>query len=204
IPVLGKLLFYTTSLPVDESVLASSQSDVPDYLYTTPSRKAYPSQRERSRRHCRLVHADPPGILLANSINYDQILLAVHGAFEGQRASSNVSVDNILLSADGSRGVLIDFEHIKRFNESALSGPPRSRSNYEPIGHSYSMSLEVERARYMFIPEPKYDLDKEYCPPPTPPPWFRNPLHDVESIWWILVWATLHFIETGILDEYRE
>ncbi|PVF99594.1 hypothetical protein CPB86DRAFT_281951 [Serendipita vermifera] len=76
------------------------------------------------RQHRRLVHAESPGIAFNNLINYDQILTALAGAlqacqsiFSAGYVHRNISSSNVMLSANGSKGILIDFEHVKAFKE---------------------------------------------------------------------------------------
>jgi hypothetical protein len=65
-------------------------------------------------------------------------------------------------------------------------------------GDRFFRSAEVEIGEFIFVPN-TYDPERMEIQSILPT-WFRNPLHDIESIWWIMVWATLHFTETGILD----
>ena len=49
------------------------------------------------------------------------------------------------------------------------------------------MAVEVNAQRFYFLPH------KDPTAPTFPSvPWFHNPIHDVESAWWIVVWALCH------------
>lgn len=83
------------------------------------------------------------------------------------------------------------------------------------------MSVEAASRRYLFIPDtdvPKvamtYTLDDETMPEPTagrapdtssaPPKWRHNVLHDLESIWWVALWAAFTFRPAGVTPEERD
>lgn len=51
------------------------------------------------------------------------------------------------------------------------------------------MSAEVAKQRYLFVQE-----NQAKALLAGAPAWRHNPLHDLDSIWWIAVWATLNFI----------
>lgn len=51
-----------------------------------------------------------------------------------------------------------------------------------PQGTDLFMAAEVASGAYNFVPE---DMEQ--------PMWTHNALHDVESIWWIALWAIFTF-----------
>jgi hypothetical protein len=75
----GELSFFSATLPMKRKAVRDSWEDVSTYLMF-----AYPVRTpDVSRRHWRLVYADPPGIPFHDLKNYDQMLLALHGALQG-------------------------------------------------------------------------------------------------------------------------
>lgn len=57
------------------------------------------------------------------------------------------------------------------------------------------MAVEVHIQQYIFRPPqlPSITIDI-----PVQNFWRFNPLHDLESIWWIALWSLLHIVPTGI------
>lgn len=170
-------------------------------------------KRDIRRRHNRLVCADPPGNTLCHLRTYDEMFRALTGALKALRAMYSVgylhrkiSNNNIILSGDGSKGILIDFERVKKYSEADL---PQAKNHDRETDLRQFMSVEVDLPEewFSFIPDPY----PPKFPPRTPsleehertsqlPDWFYNPIHDMESIWWVAVWATLFFMETGKLN----
>ena len=69
-------------------------------------------------------------------------------------------------------------------------------------GTSYFVAVEVTSQAYLFRPPPPRMQGAEYEKgPPYPRPkhykFFRNPLHDLESLWWIAV----YFIVNKMVDQ---
>jgi hypothetical protein len=58
----------------------------------------------------------------------------------------------------------------------------------------------VDARRFYFLPE---NLE---APTPRPVPWFHNPIHDMESAWWIAVWAFCYlkqWVSDSLFTNYR-
>lgn len=53
------------------------------------------------------------------------------------------------------------------------------------------MSFEVHHQAFYFAPQELMPADV------SEPTWQHNPLHDVDSVWWISIWATLSFMDKG-------
>ncbi|KAJ6511306.1 hypothetical protein C8R47DRAFT_729886 [Mycena vitilis] len=90
----------------------------------------------------------------------------------------DVSAGNILF-VDG-QGKLTDLEYIKSFKGTQL---PQSHERF--IGTADYTAGEAAGGMYCFIPF--VDLN-----PPLPPPFRFNPLHDLESTFWIGLWVILY------------
>ena len=61
------------------------------------------------------------------------------------------------------------------------------------------MAVEVESQRYLFLPDPEDPQSdtsrpdvRTLLPKLPPPPFVANPLHDLESAWWIVIWILFH------------
>ncbi|KAJ6511308.1 hypothetical protein C8R47DRAFT_730009 [Mycena vitilis] len=91
----------------------------------------------------------------------------------------DVSPGNILF-IDG-QGKLTDLEYLKSFKGTQLPQP-----NERFIGTTDYTSGEAAAGTYCFIP---FSQDPD---PPLPPPFRFNPLHDLESTFWIGLWVILH------------
>ncbi|KAJ3966400.1 hypothetical protein EV361DRAFT_571439 [Lentinula raphanica] len=111
----------------------------------------------------------------------------------------DVSGGNVYWFADGATGLLGDFEYAIRMSE-----PVRDDV---PTGTPYFMASEVISRHYIYtirITErpppstssnpfkPKSEPEDEKYIPPIPRrqrPFSHNPIHDLESIWWIIVFV---------------
>ncbi|KAI9568135.1 hypothetical protein HD554DRAFT_2022465 [Boletus coccyginus] len=93
------------------------------------------------------------------------------------------SVGNVIWVLDESGnlvGKLGDFEYAKEV-DSSVSHDVRT-------GTMHFMAVEVESQRYLFRPQHLPPKGTNHVPNPIPS--FRmNFLHDVESVWWALVWV---------------
>ncbi|PVF91349.1 hypothetical protein CPB86DRAFT_353309 [Serendipita vermifera] len=163
------------------------------------------------RLHQRLVYDEQPGIQFTELSSYQEILTAIPGGLKALQAINavgyihrDVTAHNIILSADRSRGLLIDFEHAKEFSE--MTAPRSKRRDYRSAESNF-MAVEVAKnlAPFLFYKVPTLNpLDQDTSKlQKTVREWFHYPLHDLESIWWILVWSTLAFSETGSMDSAR-
>ncbi|PVF91348.1 hypothetical protein CPB86DRAFT_745741 [Serendipita vermifera] len=173
------------------------------------------AKKETRRCHSRLVYTDPPGITFRDLHTHDEMFTALTGALKALNALYSVGYvhrkltnSNIILSKDSSKGVLIDFEFTQRFSELPL---PNTTNPDRQTDLRQFMSVEVDLRDnfFLFVPqEPiKFPLIQPSTPPEKPeripppvPEWFHNPIHDMESIWWIAIWSTLFFTRTGLLD----
>ncbi|KAI5994284.1 hypothetical protein F5J12DRAFT_962663 [Pisolithus orientalis] len=90
----------------------------------------------------------------------------------------DVSATNSLRA--GEVGKLADLEYAKRMNDTNRHGIRTGTVNF--------MACEVEGQTYLFKP-PGF-FDEVYSPP------FRfNPLHDMESLWWIQTWILYYHVD---------
>ncbi|KAF9236556.1 hypothetical protein BU15DRAFT_49861 [Melanogaster broomeanus] len=102
----------------------------------------------------------------------------------------DISSANVLRYGD--RGLIMDLEYAKKMDSSDLSHDVRT-------GTLDFMACEVEAQKYLFISQRLELPDDEAMPALTlvaRPPFHANPLHDLESSWWILMWV-LHYHVDG-------
>ncbi|QRW10339.1 kinase domain protein [Ceratobasidium sp. AG-Ba] len=123
------------------------------------------------RRHYRIVFEEIGG---------SEGIHAIHMSGHVHR---DISSGNILLvpgrGNEGARGVVIDLEYIKKISSDSDSHDVKT-GTYEFI------AIEVTQSSYVHVPD-------EGCKFATPP--FRqNPLHDLESVWWICVWLGFRLV----------
>ncbi|KAF8119863.1 hypothetical protein EV363DRAFT_1194704 [Boletus edulis] len=96
----------------------------------------------------------------------------------------NISAGNVLRC--GHQGKIADLEYARALNLSGESHDVRT-------GTPDFMACEVEGQRYLFLSDPSMLPEGDGAPiVPVPPPFRFNPLHDLESWWWIPTWV-LHY-----------
>ncbi|KAG8683067.1 hypothetical protein FRC11_014008, partial [Ceratobasidium sp. 423] len=159
---------------------------------------------KHARKHYRIVFREI-GTPVHDLHKFADVFIATQGGWEGLHAMHlsgyvhrDVSAGNILLVGrhGNKRGVIMDLEYAKAVDDT-------SGSKDEKTGTSKFMATEVAftnhhrlgtlRASLRPIPTLKELLASsrpcELCPSLPPPPSFRhNPLHDMESVWWLCVW----------------
>ncbi|CAE6383769.1 unnamed protein product [Rhizoctonia solani] len=143
-----------------------------------------------SRQHYRIVFKEV-GVPVHRLRNYQDIITAITGGSEGLYAihltnqiHRDISSGNIMLvQEDGkeARGVIIDLEYIQRL-DSTIDSHGAKKGTYEFI------AVEVAAEEYLSEAEPEESLDTQTTPRIVRP--FRqNPLHDLESVWWLCIWV---------------
>ncbi|KAE9396579.1 hypothetical protein BT96DRAFT_922045, partial [Gymnopus androsaceus JB14] len=112
----------------------------------------------------------------------------------------DLSAGNVYWYAEGSRGLLGDFEYAKlRTNNTAheiRTGTPYFMAA-ETLSHAYlfqprprTTSTHRQPLRYTPDYKPrKVDVSAPINKKPPPPPFAYNSLHDLESVWWILMYV---------------
>ncbi|KAJ6488470.1 hypothetical protein C8R47DRAFT_1215715 [Mycena vitilis] len=179
-----------------------------------------PPRRYVNRRQCRMLFQ---GTLVPLHLLRDagdqarvladmpplQVLLAV------DRVHRDLSPTNIMLDRKTGRGILTDLEYTVRYGQ-ASQGDIKT-------GTPYFWSVEVEQnGTYLFTTVDAEDEDNSLNLDELVPlsetisrnpedeeitagnPFFHNILHDLESVWWMMLWATLFFIPTDELGESRK
>ncbi|PVF92587.1 hypothetical protein CPB86DRAFT_819506 [Serendipita vermifera] len=197
--------FYSPTPPPETENLSAFED--PTYnVVEYPSESDQWDTKDALRCHWRLIYVDPPGIAFSDIKQYDGMLLALIGALKALRAiysvgyiHRRVSSSNILLKEDGTNGVLIDFEFAQKFSEFRQSAVQEEGF---PTGKFFkAVEVSLPTNAFLFIPRRSSKSSSEPKTSRYPvTPWFHNPIHDIESIWWICIWLTLFYTETGILD----
>ncbi|KAI0769548.1 hypothetical protein BC629DRAFT_791096 [Irpex lacteus] len=100
----------------------------------------------------------------------------------------DISAGNLLIVAGVVK--ISDLEYAKRMDD------PTTHEHGRSPGTPMFQSVEAEAHRYRFLPrqlKPPGPSSKGKKPKPVvlPPPFRYNPLHDLESLWWLLVWLLL-------------
>ncbi|KAF9230900.1 hypothetical protein BU15DRAFT_83049 [Melanogaster broomeanus] len=126
----------------------------------------------------------------------DEVLETLEHALKGleymHRAGwvhRDISSGNVLRCNHQSK--IADLEYAKSLTASGESHDVRT-------GTTDFMACEVEGHRYLFFKRrPTVVISAKYAPvPPEDQPFRFNPLHDLESWWWILTWV-LHYNVDG-------
>ncbi|KAF9233709.1 hypothetical protein BU15DRAFT_53550 [Melanogaster broomeanus] len=150
------------------------------------------------KRHFRLVFAEvaEPAFQLKNLTAVTQTLgdavkalKWLHGAGWVHR---DISSGNVMRY--NHQGLIVDLEYAKRMNSSDPSHDVRT-------GTADFMACEVEAQRYLFVEKSAKAGPRSYFTPVTAPvvrpPFRANPLHDLESLWWILMWVIHYHVDGG-------
>ncbi|KAJ3823100.1 hypothetical protein F5880DRAFT_1569583 [Lentinula raphanica] len=140
---------------------------------------------------------------LANTLHAIKgILIALYLIHSAGWIHRDVSGGNLYYYKDRDAGLLGDLEYAKRADEeskqTARVGTPTFMA-LEAIVGSYLFQRAPVRPPALTTPPDLFSmLNNEWCPPqPISPvkkysPFARNALHDLESVWWVLVWVLLH------------
>ncbi|KAJ7094076.1 hypothetical protein B0H15DRAFT_882400 [Mycena belliarum] len=161
--------------------------------------------RCRSRKHYRIVFKEV-GVALESLKTLPDVMRTLSDATHALRllhqlglVHRDVSAGNILL-VDGV-GKLSDLEYMHSFK-----GQQPPAKVYRTMGTPEFTSAEVAACEYLYRPFIGVDLDDDNLLPP-PPFWF-NPLHDLESLMWIAVFTVAYLKQDTairmkrILDTY--
>ncbi|KAI6154649.1 hypothetical protein BKA82DRAFT_1005590 [Pisolithus tinctorius] len=188
-------LLHESDLPADCSSYALPVDGKQKAEPTKPSEGLPPSfsrtpgatkhSKIHHRIHFRLVFKEvcTPIYKLQRLDTVFQTLQDIHKALEYLHSVGwvhrDVSAANSLRA--GEVGKLADLEYAKRMNDTNKHEIRTGTVNF--------MACEVEGQKYLFKP-PGY-FDEVYSRPP-----FRfNPLHDMESLWWIQTWTLYYHVD---------
>ncbi|PVF92586.1 hypothetical protein CPB86DRAFT_819505, partial [Serendipita vermifera] len=160
--------------------------------------------RDTLRYHWRLVYVGSPGIAFSDIKQYDGMLLALIDALKALQAiysagyiHRHVSSTNILSTEDGTKGLLIDFKYAQKFTEFPQSGIDEEDITTGELFKPMETLMPIKTFLFRpHKPSTNPEIEKYYNLP-----WFHNPIHDMESIWWIAIWLTLFYTETGEVDD---
>ncbi|KIM22535.1 hypothetical protein M408DRAFT_28662, partial [Serendipita vermifera MAFF 305830] len=145
-------------------------------------------RRGNRRKHYRIVFKGKAGQALHDISSPREYFTGLLGGVKALRAlrkagyiHRDLSTGNVLLvkgdQGKADHGVLIDLEYAKRFPDTG------EESHNVRTGTFEFMACEVDARDFLFLPDTSDD---------TVVPWFHNPIHDIESIWWIAVWDYRH------------
>ncbi|CAE6357172.1 unnamed protein product [Rhizoctonia solani] len=153
-----------------------------------------PILSKHPRQHYRIVFKEV-GKPVHQLRKWTDVFIAIQGGWEGLYAMHlcgyvhrDVSCGNILLVSgpSGKRGVIIDLEYAKHIDD--VSSPHDVKT-----GTAQFMATEVAFVKHKRL----YDVRAAESMLEPLPPFRHNPLHDVESIWWICIWMMFYLIPAG-------
>ncbi|TFY59786.1 hypothetical protein EVG20_g7656 [Dentipellis fragilis] len=120
----------------------------------------------------------------------EHCLLALQLLFLIGWVHRDISSGNLLWFEAGGRGILSDFEYAKKFD------PDGQQSSDPKMGTSYFMAIEIQRQRYFSsyrlpsrAPHTWANIDDTFKVPAQKPRIIYNFEHDLESFFWLLLWA---------------
>ncbi|CAE6488701.1 unnamed protein product [Rhizoctonia solani] len=174
---------------------------------------------KNARQHYRMVVKEI-GDPVHSLRNFTDIFTAIQGGWKGlhaihrsKRVHRDVSGGNILLvpasKALPKRGVIMGLEYAKKIDD--MSAPHDMRTGTEAFMATEVVCMKHHRLdvlRSTFDP-PSEDSDLEQedntalAPTLVPalPPFRHNPLHDMESIWWLCVWMMFRLVPSDVSGE---
>ncbi|CAE6534567.1 unnamed protein product [Rhizoctonia solani] len=167
-----------------------------------PSGGAIPFRLSKHARHHYRIVFKEIGKPVHGLRNFTDVFIAIRGGWEGLHAMHlcgyvhrDVSSGNILLVEPhgNKRGVIMDLEYAKKMDD--MNEPHDVKT-----GTAAFMATEVasaEHHRLGLLRTPCLgDLPPVFQPlssePPQLPPFRHNPLHDMESVWWLCVWMMFY------------
>ncbi|CUA75245.1 Putative chromatin-remodeling complex ATPase chain [Rhizoctonia solani] len=170
-----------------------------EYHGTTPNsrQEEYRDFRylnKHPRQHYRIVFKEI-GKPVHQLRKWTDVFIAIQGGWEGLYAMHlcgyvhrDVSCGNILLVSgpSGKRGVIIDLEYAKHIDDVR---PPHDVKT----GTAQFMATEVAFVEHDRV----YNVRPVESMLEPLPPFRHNPLHDVESIWWLCIWMMFYLIPAG-------
>ncbi|KAG8728523.1 hypothetical protein FRC11_010883, partial [Ceratobasidium sp. 423] len=189
-------------------------------------RKVYiPSKH--ARRHHRILLKEI-GQPVHDLRNFTDVFTAIRGGWEGLHAMHlsgyvhrDVSSGNILLvdPQGNKRGVIMDLEYAKKMDDmsephdvktgtAAFMATEVAFTKHHRLG-SLRSKRRTNPSRETLVSWGKSDRDD--LPPPSSselpplPPFRHNPLHDMESVWWLCVWIMFYLScsEKKLLEQYE-
>ncbi|KAF8306909.1 hypothetical protein DL93DRAFT_2143537 [Clavulina sp. PMI_390] len=173
------------------------------------------SNRVETRQHYRIVFREE-GRDILHLANRRDMFLAIEGAFKALKAlhsieyvHRDISCGNVLLVGEGDKaiGVLSDLEYATNFITKSGNGPHAGRT-----GTAHFLACEVARHRYIFAPAKHKDSRNDEDDDNTTFQDYQtlafqyNPLHDLESMWWLCLWCVTAFDKNpkNVVDEHKE
>ncbi|CAE6413090.1 unnamed protein product [Rhizoctonia solani] len=173
---------------------------------------------KNARQHYRMVVKEI-GDPVHSLRNFTDIFTAIQGGWKGlhaihrsKRVHRDVSGGNILLvpasKALPKRGVIMDLEYAKKIDDMSAHHDVRTGTEAfmaTEVAHMKHLRLgDVRRTRRSgSLPSEDSDLEQEdnTALVPALPPFRHNPLHDMESIWWLCIWVMLRLVPSDVSGE---
>ncbi|CAE6463385.1 unnamed protein product [Rhizoctonia solani] len=169
-----------------------------------------------SRWHYRIVFEEI-GTPVHDLRVFAEVFTAIQGGWEGLHAvhlskyvHRDVSSGNVLLvPASGilnERGVIMDLEYGKEIDDTSAPHDVRTgtkafmATEVEAMRHHRLDSIRVSRKMTAYSAM-KGLLEQSVSNPTNLLPAFRhNPLHDMESFWWLCMWIMFYLVPSGASD----
>ncbi|KEP45276.1 kinase domain protein [Rhizoctonia solani 123E] len=196
-----------------KSVPRNSIGSPEDFL-NLPWRVAGPSKTylsNDSRQHYRMVVKEI-GEPVYSLRNFTDIFTTIQGGWKGLRAIHrgnlvyrDVSGGNILLMPASEtlerRGVIMDLEYAKDIDD--IRAPCDMRTGtvaFMPTEVTYMKhhTLANLRSFLRMNNPPSEDLGRKRAKVAPLPPFRHNPLHDMESMWWLCIWMMLRLVPSNV------
>ncbi|EUC53493.1 kinase domain protein, partial [Rhizoctonia solani AG-3 Rhs1AP] len=189
--------------------------EYPGHTMPTLRQKGYRDFRrlsEHALQHYRIV-VEEIGRPVHDLRDWTEIFTAIQGGWEGLHAINlcgyvhrDVSSGNILLvpasGSLGQRGVIMDLEYAKDIDDTSL--PHEVKTGTAAFMATEVASNEHHRLLDLRYWQAKLDAHQNQSSLRLKdkyqwklPPFRHNPLHDMESIWWLCVWMMFRLVPAG-------
>ncbi|QRW24935.1 Fungal specific transcription factor domain [Rhizoctonia solani] len=161
---------------------------------------------DHTRYHYRIVFQEI-GTPVQELRVFSKVFTAIQGGWEGLHAihlsgkvHRDVSSGNVMLvPAMGTlaeRGVVLDLEYAKDIHDTSTPHDVRTGTRAFMATEDVSASIDLDE-----LIEQSTLWSSNL--PMRAPPFRHNPLHDMESFWWLCVWMMFYLVPTGTTDRDR-
>ncbi|KAF9260430.1 hypothetical protein L218DRAFT_962580 [Marasmius fiardii PR-910] len=201
-----------SAIPIrPNSIRSGSQRAVPrggpTEIPTVNTVKKTPEIDCPGRFHYRIVFKDEmtPLEAVSNRLEASEVVIGILRAcwvlWKCKRVHRDVSSWNALWDSNTKTGRLADYDYMTEYGKTG-TGTVKT-------GTPHFWSIEVEKMRYLYLPQRKRPSQGGEAAARRPPDFYHNFLHDLESVYWVSLWTMLWLVgdedkDDGKVNEERQ